>query len=241
MSINNFYFNKSKTIASDIKTHIKDSYGYDGVLLPIFAEHTGKIVHKWHHYIPLYDKYFSPFRGTKVKFLEIGVSHGGSLAMWRKYFGDDAVIYGIDINPACAAVNGIDGQVRIGSQDDSEFLKSVITEMGGVDIVLDDGSHVMNHIKESLKTLFPLLNTDGVYFIEDLHTCYWPSYGGEYNSNQNVFHMISELVNDMHHWYHEHGFVMDTIGPALGGIHIHDSILVLDKVKSIPPVHSEVS
>lgn len=225
----------------DIKTHIKNSYGYDGELLSMFAEHTGKSVHKWHHYIPLYDKYFSRFRGTKVKFLEIGVSMGGSLAMWRKYFGDDAVIYGIDINPACAAVNGIDGQVRIGSQDDSEFLKSVITEMGGVDIVLDDGSHVMNHIKKSLKTLFPLLNTDGVYFIEDLHTCYWPNHGGGYNSNENVFHMIGELVNDMHHWYHEHGFVMDTIGPELGGIHIHDSILVLDKVKSIPPVHSEVS
>jgi hypothetical protein len=94
----------------------------------------------------LYDRYFSPFRGRKTRFLEIGVNKGGSLQLWRKYFGDDAIIFGININPDCEKLNGLAGQVRIGSQIDRPFLESVIKEMGGVDIVLDDGSHHMQHI-----------------------------------------------------------------------------------------------
>ena len=124
---NQFRFDSSK----DISSHIKEKYGYDGDLLKIFADNKGKVIHKWHHYIPLYDKYSSRYRGTEVRFLEIGVSQGGSLSMWRKFFGDDAVIYGIDINPACSEFNGCDGQVRIGSQIDEEFLRSVVSEMGG--------------------------------------------------------------------------------------------------------------
>lgn len=237
MSISQFAFDQS----DDIGSHIKDSYGYDGDLLSIFAEHKGSLVHKWHHYIPLYDKYFSRFRGERVRMLEIGVSKGGSLAMWRKYFGGDAIIYGIDIDPSCAAFNGQDAQVRIGSQDDSRFLEAVVTEMGGIDIVLDDGSHVMRHIKSSLMALFPLLSTGGIYLIEDLHTCYWSQFGGGYNSKENFFYVVGELINDMHHWYHGAGIVRKEIGSALGAIHIHDSIVALEKEAPIPPVHSLVS
>ena len=75
--------------------------------------------------------------------------------MWRKYFGESAIIFGIDIDPSCAKFNGIAGQVRIGSQIDKIFLDSVISEMGGVDIILDDGSHHMNNIAPTFKHLFP--------------------------------------------------------------------------------------
>ncbi|MEB3324897.1 MAG: hypothetical protein VKM17_06120 [Cyanobacteriota bacterium] len=92
---------------SGIKKDIYEKYGDCGGLLEIFASNTGPVVHKWHHYIPLYDRYFSSFRGRKIKFLEIGVSKGGSMQMWRKYFGEDAIIYGIDIDPACERFNGL--------------------------------------------------------------------------------------------------------------------------------------
>jgi hypothetical protein len=60
--------------------------------------HDGHIVHKWDHYLDVYDKCFSKFRRTNFKFLEIGISHGGSLEVWRKYFGPKATIFDIDIN-----------------------------------------------------------------------------------------------------------------------------------------------
>ncbi len=159
--------------------------------------------------------------------------------MWRKFLGKDAIIFGIDINPECERFNGLAGQVRIGSQTDRTFLESVVTEMGGVDIVLDDGSHHMDHIPQSLKYLFPKLNNGGIYMIEDLHSAYWKSFGGGYNSEQNFFHLVSEMVNDMHHWYHRKGLRHPEISNECSGIHVHDSIVVLEKNKVFPPVHSQ--
>lgn len=224
----------------DIKTDIQKKYEYDGDLLEIFAKNEEIVVHKWHHYIPLYDRYFSSFRGRKIRFLEIGVSEGGSLQMWRKYFGDDAIIFGIDINPECKKFNGLAGQVRIGSQTDDVFLKSVVREMGGVDIVLDDGSHLMEHIPATLKYLFPHLNANGIYVIEDLHTAYWKSYGGGYRAKRNFFRFLMDLVDDMHHWYHTSKLKQAVISNECCGIHIHDSIVVLEKNKVFKPVHSRI-
>ena len=224
----------------DVASRIRNLYDYDGDLLTIFSENKGKVVNKWHHYIPIYDKYFSHYRGKKVRMLEIGVSKGGSLSMWRKYFGPDAVLFGIDIDPNCAMFDGEDGQVRIGSQDDSQFLRDVVDEMGGVDIVLDDGSHMMHHIRSSLKCLFPLLKEGGIYFVEDLHTCYWRAWGGGYRSKASFFRVVSDLVDDMHHWYHNYGVRHAGIGSAVKGIHIHDSIVVIEKASIHQPMNSQI-
>ena len=129
--------------------------GQSSDIAELFWSNSGTIVHKWHHYLPIYDRYFSRFRGTPVRMLEIGVSKGGSLKLWRDYFGVKATIFGIDIDPACAVYDGQHASVRIGSQDDSGFLRSVIAEMGGVDLILDDGSHMGRHIRASLDVLFP--------------------------------------------------------------------------------------
>lgn len=225
----------------DIEENIRNRYHYEGALLEFFVNNKNNVVHKWHHYIPLYDRYFSSFRNRKIRFLEIGVSKGGSLQMWRKYFGDDAIIYGIDINPECRNYNGLAGQVRIGSQADSDFLHSLVEEMGGIDIVLDDGSHRMEHVIASLRTLFPLLNDSGIYVIEDLHTAYWKKWGGGYKSKNNFFNHIRKIIDDMHHWYHREGSKEKSISESCFGIHIHDSIVVLEKNIRHAPTHSEVA
>ena len=225
---------------SSVKKDIQEKYGYSGDLVDLFANNKDFLVHKWHHYIPLYDRYFSSFRGQKVRFLEIGVDKGGSLRMWRKYLGDDAIIFGIDINPECEKFDGAFGQVRIGSQVDQDFLKSVVKEMGGVDIILDDGSHLMEHIPVSLKYLFPHLSNGGLYMIEDLHTAYWEGFGGGYRVKKNFFEFLRGLVDDMHHWYHSKGLKQSVISKDCSGIHIHDSVVVLEKSKVYRPVHSEI-
>jgi hypothetical protein len=231
-----FRFGEGGDVAGDIR----DKYGFDGDLLGIYAGNTGAIVHKWHHYIPIYDRYFARYRGTPVKFLEIGVNNGGSLQMWRRYLGDDAVLFGIDINAACAQYDGQAGQVRIGSQDDPEFLARVVDEMGGIDVVLDDGSHQMPHVRASLAALFPRLAGTGTYMIEDLHTAYIARFGGGYGSKDNFFRFVRELADDMHHWYHRKPLRHPEIGGQVAGVHIHDSIVVIDKAPVHAPTHSRV-
>jgi len=225
----------------DVAQDIRERYGFDGDLLDIYAGNEGVKVHKWHHYLPLYDRYFSQYRGTPVKFLEIGVNNGGSLQMWRRYLGEDAVLCGIDINPDCAQYDGQSGMVRIGSQDDPEFLAEVVKEMGGVDVVLDDGSHRMAHIEASLRVLYPLLAMNGTYMIEDLHTSYYPRFGGGFRAKENFFNTVRKMIDDMHRWYHNKDpLALPEMAQQVSGIHVHDSIVVLDKSPALRPTHSRV-
>jgi len=225
---------------NDIRADISNKYSFTGDLLDIYANHKDSIIHKWHHYLPIYDRYFSKYRGTQVRFLEIGVSKGGSLAMWRKYLGPDAIIYGIDVDESCRVYDGVHGNVRIGSQDDPDFLASVISEMGGVDLILDDGSHRMWHVKKSLEILFPMLSMGGAYMIEDLHTAYWVTHGGGLRSRNNFYIYLRELIDDLHRWYHPGPVNHKVTAESLTSLHVYDSIVVLEKNVCHAPVHSMV-
>ena len=105
---------------------------------------------KWWHFLAFYEDRLGSVASASranvlrepVRILEIGVWRGGSMQTWPKYFGDSAIIFGIDIDPNCLEIQGSGGVIRIGAQDDSDFLREVVKEMGGVDIVIDDGSHV---------------------------------------------------------------------------------------------------
>lgn len=224
----------------DVAADIRERYNYDGDLAEIYATNKGYEVHKWHHYIPLYDRYLNRYRGTGVRMLEIGVNKGGSLQMWRRYLGDDAVIFGVDIDKDCAALNGLSGQVRIGSQADPDFLRGVVEEMGGVDVVLDDGSHRMAHIETSLYTLFPMLEIYGIYLIEDLHAAYWSNMGGGFKAKENFYNTVRRMIDDMHYAYHRKDLQVPELEGAVTGVHVHDSLVAIDKGPLLRPTHSRV-
>ena len=156
----------------------KDRPEHDCKLAEIAYSGECRRVHKWTHYFKIYERHLGKFRGTAFKMLEIGVNGAGSLDMWRRYFGPGATIFGIDINPDCAMLDAPETPVRIGSQADADFLKRVVEEMGGLDVVLDDGSHRAKHQRASFYALFPLLSEGGLYIIEDAHTSYWLRFGG---------------------------------------------------------------
>lgn len=205
-----------------------------------FFMHRGRLVNKWIHYLDIYDKYFASYRNTPVRMLEIGVFKGGSLDMWREYFGADASIFGIDVDPACAAYATPPNQIRIGSQDDPHFLRSVVNEIGPLDIVLDDGSHIGRHQRISFDTLFPAVKEGGLYIIEDLHTSYWPvSHEGGYRRKGTAIELVKTLIDDMHGWYHWKA-VTTPAKDQIGAIHIYDSMVVLEKQKVNRPTHTMV-
>jgi len=181
-----------------------------GRFAELFANHHGRVAHKWVHYFEIYDRLFERFidgvsmpDGSRrpLHFLEIGVAQGGSLELWREFFGPDAVIFGIDIDPNCAILDREDLPVRIGSQADPEFLKSVVAEMGGVDVVLDDGSHVALHQRVSLDTLFPLINPNGLYVVEDTHTAYFFDFGGGLRRPGTIIEIAKQMVDGLNKWY----------------------------------------
>jgi hypothetical protein len=203
----------------------------------LFFENKGRLIHKWRHYLPIYERHFASYRNKPVRMLEIGVSKGGSLDLWRRYFGPEATIFGIDVNAECLSAVDPPNQVRIGSQADPEFLRSTVDEMGIPDIVLDDGSHIAKHQQVSFEILFPLLREGGIYVIEDLHTSYWPlPYGGGHRRSGTAIEQVKTMIDDMHAWYHNRRAT--TPGKNhIGAIHIYDSIVVIEKQRRDKPTH----
>lgn len=195
----------------------------------LFNEHRGRLITKWSHYPDLYERHFGPFRGEKVRFLEIGVQFGGSLELWRKYFGPEAVIFGIDIDPQCADRVDAPNKVRIGSQADPAFLRGVVDEMGRPDIILDDGSHVGEHQIASFETLFPLLKEGGLYVIEDVCTSYWRQWCGGLKRPGTAIEFTKELIDGMHGWF------WDGDVPDVAGVHAYNSIIFIEKAKAERP------
>jgi cephalosporin hydroxylase len=135
----------------------------------LFHAHQGRLVDKWEHYFPIYDAHFAKYQDKPVRVLEIGVSHGGSLQIWKQYFGAKAEIIGLDIDPRCEDYE--EDQIQIYTGDQSKLVDSpkldAFVHHGPFDVVIDDGSHVVAHQEASFKALWP--STRGVYLIEDIH------------------------------------------------------------------------
>ena len=56
---------------------------------------------KYQKYFRIYDELFFNYKNKKITFIEIGVANGGSLVMWKKYFGKNSRIIGVDLNTRC--------------------------------------------------------------------------------------------------------------------------------------------
>jgi demethylmacrocin O-methyltransferase len=154
-----------------------------------------------HYYTPHYAVHFRKFKYKKINLLEIGVGGhddpnkgGNSLRMWKYYFPFGR-IFGIDIFDK-SAIEEWRIKTFKGSQIDEAFLQKTINTIGGVDIIVDDGSHINEHVVKSFKLLFPLLKDGGIYVIEDVQTAYWPDYGGGGgDSSVSFFKSLTDGLN----------------------------------------------
>lgn len=151
--------------------------------LVFLARHFG--TDKWgrHWYAQHYQRHLEPLRGRPIALLEIGVggyddprAGGASLRMWKAFFPKGRV-YGLDVFDKSALE---EDRIRIfrGSQDDPAVVERVVAETGPLDVVIDDGSHYVPHVRRTFELVFPHLREGGIYAAEDLQTSYWPKYGG---------------------------------------------------------------
>ena len=194
-----------------------------------FLANDRRSIHKWKHYFPIYERHFKDFVYKPVTFIEIGCGRGGSLQMWKRYFGPHARIVGIDINPLAKAYEEDQIEVRIGDQSDEKFLQTVIDEFGAPDIVLDDGSHVMIHVIASFQFLYPRTAKNGVYMVEDLHTAYWEDYGGGLRLSSTFMELSKNLIDELNA-DHTHGALPPTeFTKSTLSMHFYDSVAVFER------------
>jgi len=200
-------------------------------LYEYFMNNSGKMIHKWTHYFPAYERHFERFVNRPVLMFEIGVFRGGSSEMWKNYFGPYSQIVGIDINPDCKEFQSDQVEIRIGDQSDEAFMTSLVAEFGQPDIVLDDGSHNMIDLTSTFGFLYPLTSPNGVYFVEDLHTCYWPEYGGGLQNPDSFIELTKSLIDELNA-DHSRGKLPPTqFTRTTTGIHIYDSCIAFERGK----------
>ena len=198
-------------------------------LWPLFLNHQGRMVHKWVHYFPIYERHFQRYVNRPATLIEIGVGEGGSLQLWKEYLGPHARIVGLDIKPECKKFEEDQIHVRIGDQSDEHFLISVIEEFGPAQIVIDDGSHRMNHLAASFQCLYPRIAPDAVYLVEDLHTAYWDEYGGGLRKPGSFIELCKNLIDELNA-EHSRGSVPETqFSKTTLSMHFYDSVVVFDK------------
>ncbi len=210
----------------------------DNPLLAYFVRNGGNIIHKWVDYFEVYHRFFARYRGQPITFLEIGVQNGGSTRMWRDYFGPEAHIIGVDIDPACTALSEEGFEIWIGDQADPEFWRGFLAEHPQLDVVLDDGGHTMAQQIATFEALFPALSEGGTFLCEDTHTSYVPSFGGGLGADGTFLEYVKNLIDEMHGWYHD---ASDEPGPdsrarQLYSLSIFDSMVAIEKRRRNPPM-----
>ena len=156
-----------------------------------------------HGYTAVYEKYFENIRDHKLQILEIGIADGKSLLMWSDYFKNSTII-GIDIHKINLIEKNLDRtniKVHQGSQSDESFIKEITNNYCNFDIIIDDGSHLRKDVIKSFHLLFPHLNNDGLYVVEDMQTSYNHFFGGNpfdlkySNSHMNFFKHLTDRLN----------------------------------------------
>jgi Methyltransferase domain len=202
-----------------------------GSLLKYFSEHKeGRGIFKFNHYFEGYERHFARFRGQNVHVLEIGIYSGGSLEMWKNFFGPASRIYGVDIDPRCKAYESDSVRVFIGDQGDRDFWRRFKEEVPVLDIVIDDGGHVAGQQIVSLEELLPHLRPGGIYVCEDLHEAFnglaayvcglaqdLNSSRLEYNWEDNERYSVSKA---------------NSLQSAIAGIHFYPYMAVIEKTRA---------
>ena len=180
---------------------------------------------KWgqHRYAQHYQRHLEHLRDEPINLLEIGVGGytdptkgGESLRMWKAYF-PHAQIFGLDLHEKSALE---EDRVRIFRADQSspDALRLIAEQIGRLDVVVDDGSHLSAHVRTSFETLFPLLEKDGVYAVEDLQTSYWPEFGGSEDPHDRATSMA--LVKDLVDGLNYEEYVDPGYAPTYTDLHV---------------------
>jgi len=167
----------------------------DGELLRIFRASERHSV-KWVHYISVYERLLSPYRGRPITLAEVGVGDGGSLETWRRYLGPAARIIGIDCDPRAKRFERDGFEIILGDQANREFWAG-LSSVAPIDVLIDDGAHSGLGQITTVAGAVPHIRDGGVIVVEDTHTAYMPK---QYPASRRFGFMafVQHVVDVMH-------------------------------------------
>jgi len=191
-----------------------------------FFNQSERPIYKWTHYLEIYDKVFQKFQNTECKVLEIGVYQGGSLQMWKNFFGKKSTIIGFDIDERCKNFEENQIHIRIGNQKSINDLENLVKEFKNFDVIIDDGSHFSQDQITTFKFLFEHLNNDGIYLVEDIHTSYWETHEGGIKKENSFVEFSKNKIDEINGY---HNKIINFYTKNLKSISFYDSMIFFEK------------
>lgn len=133
-----------------------------------------------HGYAEKYSEYLLPIARKKdpITLVEVGILKGNGLAIWCELFQNSRIIgFDIDLNHFMenkanlerkGAFKHVFPELYEFDQflDNAEMVESIL-KGNKLDVCIDDGFHSEETVLMTLKSLYPHLSSDFVYFIED--------------------------------------------------------------------------
>lgn len=153
--------------------------------------------------------------------LEIGIFSGGSLGMWREYFGARCQIYGVDIEEACKVYESPKIKVFIGDQQNRDFWRKFNEQVESIDVLLDDGGHTPEQQIVTLEEMLPRLSPGGVYICEDVT-----------DLNNSFRSYVNGLVNELNRL--SYNIELTGCQKMVHSVHFYPYIIVIEKHLVVP-------
>ncbi len=170
----------------------------------------------YHQFTPFYNTFLEAEREKAEWVMEIGILNNSSLRMWEDYF-PNATIVGVD-NQDKSQYEEDRIKIFLADQGDNKQLLDVIKgTSSSFDMIIDDGSHLIDHQMTTLGFLFPFVKHGGIYIIEDLHTSHFDLFPDWFNADVKITALQSiESLRDgkfvsQYLEQHEHDYIEENV------------------------------
>lgn len=183
-------------------------------------------------YFQVYEDILKNYINKKITFVEIGIHNGGSLFMWREFFGESARIIGIDLNPKAKEFEKYGFEIFIGDQSDKKFWRNFFNEVGHIDILIDDGGHTYEQQIITVVSAIDFIKNNGMIIIEDTHTSYFKKFG--YPTKFTFVNWSKKIIDNINSRSEEVLISNPIYKNTIHSIEFFESIVVfkIDKYKS---------
>ncbi len=128
-----------------------------------------------HSYIDyFYEEEFSKYQDKPISLLEIGINNGSSFELWVNYFTKAKQFVGVDVRedfvfPVFRFLKNVTYHFC------DAYDKNFADTLPQFDIIIDDGSHYMDHQVQFIELYLDHLNSGGVMVIEDIDVGKYPT------------------------------------------------------------------